>query len=106
MDPARPSESVSRSTFEDLRGFVGIARGSAGEARSYLLLAMELEYLPRVDGDRLRGEYARVIQMLTKLARSLEGKRRKAPWAWRRDALPINSVFPIPITLTNAITAS
>jgi hypothetical protein len=35
---------------------------------------MDLEYVSKLDAQRLRGEYARVIQMLTNLVKSL-GKR-------------------------------
>ena len=72
--PANVVEGANRNSRAEYRSVVGFAKGSAGEVRYYLLLAMDLEYLPRPDGERLRGEYVRVIQMLTNLAKSLGTK--------------------------------
>jgi four helix bundle protein len=69
--PANLVEGANRTSRAEYRNFVGIAKGSAGEIRYYLLLAMDLEYVSKLDAQRLRGEYARVIQMLTNLVKSL-----------------------------------
>lgn len=75
--PANLVEGANRNSRAEYRNFVGIAKGSAGETRYHLLLAMDLEYLALPEGKRLRGEYVRVIQMLTNLVKSLGGGRRK-----------------------------
>ena len=55
----------------EYRQFVGIARGSAAEASYHLLLARDLGYIASDDSDKLREDYGRVGQMLTRLAQSL-----------------------------------
>ncbi len=74
--PSNIMEGANRDSRADYRRFVGISRGSAGEIRYHVLLAMDLEYLSRAGGERLRSQYLRVIQMLTKLAKSLQRRDR------------------------------
>lgn len=75
--PANLVEGANRTSRAEYRRFVGIAKGSAGEVRYYLLLAMDLEYLSKSEAQRLRSEYVRVIQMLTNLIKSLGGAGTK-----------------------------
>jgi four helix bundle protein len=75
--PANIMEGANRDSRVEYRRFVGISRGSAGEVRYYLLLAMDLQYLSTAEGQRLRQEYVRVIQMLTNLSKSLGGRRNE-----------------------------
>lgn len=75
--PANIVEGANRNSRAEYRSFVGIAKGSAGEVRYYLLLAIDLGYLAPEDSERLRAEYLRIIQMLTNLVKSLGGNRRK-----------------------------
>lgn len=75
--PSNLVEGANRGSRAEYRNFAGIARGSASEARYQLLLAMDLGYLPRERGQQLRDDYARVVQMFTKLIKSLsDGKNR------------------------------
>jgi four helix bundle protein len=75
--PSNIVEGANRNSRAEYRNFAGIARGSAGEVGYQLLLAMDLGYLPRETGQRLRGDYARVVQMLTNLIKSLRGDRQE-----------------------------
>lgn len=77
--PANIIEGANRNSPAEYRNFVGISKGSAGEVRYYLLLAMDLQYIAKLDGERLRGDYLRVIQMLTNLVKSLGTRRQKEP---------------------------
>jgi four helix bundle protein len=74
--PSNLVEGANRNSRAEYRSFAGIARGSAGEAGYQLLLAMDLGYLSREIGEQMRADYARVMQMLTKLITSLGGQRK------------------------------
>jgi four helix bundle protein len=69
--PSNLVEGASRFSQAEYRSFISISRGSAGEARYQLLLAMDLEYLEKTRGEQLRTDYSRVVQMLTNLYKSL-----------------------------------
>ena len=56
---------------KEYRQFVGIARGSAGEVCYQLLLARDLTYISNEVYDEMRSGYDRVIQMLSRLAQTL-----------------------------------
>ena len=64
-------EGAGRLNRAEYRQFVGIARGSAAEASYHLLVARDLEYIACDKADKLRAEYGRVGQILTRLAQSL-----------------------------------
>jgi four helix bundle protein len=53
------------------RQCAGIARGSAAEVSYHLLLARDLGYIAGDDSDKLREDYSRVGQMLTRLTPTL-----------------------------------
>ncbi len=63
-----------RLNSREFRQFVGIARGSAAEVSYQLLLARDLGYIPKEIYGELRSGYDRVVQMLTRLAQSLDHK--------------------------------
>jgi four helix bundle protein len=78
--PSNLVEGANRFSQAEYRSFVSIAKGSAGEARYHLLLAMDLEYLAKVKGEELRADYSRVLQMLTNLRKSLcRGRAAQEP---------------------------
>ena len=64
-------EGAMRLGSKEYRQFVGIARGSAGEVCYQLLLARDLKYISTEVYDELRSGYDRVIQMLSRLAQTL-----------------------------------
>lgn len=69
--PSNLAEGAGRLGRPEFRHFVRVAKGSANEARYQILLARDLGYISAEDCDRLRIGYARVGQMLTRLAQSL-----------------------------------
>jgi len=69
--PSNLVEGAGRLGRSEYRHFVGIARGSANETRYQVLLARDLGYLGAESCEQLRGDYARVCQMLTRLAQAL-----------------------------------
>lgn len=64
-------EGSMRLSSKEYRQFVGIARGSAGEVCYQLLLAKDLGYISESVYRDLRPRYDRVIQMLSRLSKSL-----------------------------------
>jgi len=69
--PMNIVEGANRKTKAEYKYFLGIAKGSANEAKYQLFLARDLGYVKNEEADRLRSEYSRVLQMLTKLIRVL-----------------------------------
>jgi len=69
--PANLAEGAHRISAAEYRTFVSFAKGSAGEIRYHVLLAGDLGYISAAEAQSLRYEYARVLQMLTKLVRTL-----------------------------------
>jgi four helix bundle protein len=69
--PANLAEGAGRLNRAEYRQFAGIAKGSAAEASYHLLLARDLGYVNRDEYDRLRNDYDRVGQMLTRLTQAL-----------------------------------
>ena len=65
------AEGFERSGDKEFKRFLFIAKGSAGEVRSMLYLASELQYLTKEDFDRM-GELAMEIsRMLSGLIKKL-----------------------------------
>ena len=73
--PANLVEGANRFSSAEYRSFVSISRGSAAEARYQLLVAMDLGYLTRDEGESLRAEYSRALQMLTQLYKAIGRSR-------------------------------
>jgi four helix bundle protein len=70
--PMNLCEGANRLSKAEYRHFVGIARGSTGEIWYQLMLAKDLGYLEEKEYIKLRKDYERVGQMLTKLSQSLQ----------------------------------
>ena len=64
-------EGSHRLNTGEFRQFVGIARGSAGELKYGLMLAMDLGYISEKDYGPLRTELDDIAKMLMGLAKSL-----------------------------------
>lgn len=75
--PSNLVEGANRNSRAEFRHFVGIARGSASEARYQLLLAIDLGYVPGKIGEPMRADYARVVQMFTNLIKSLANAKNR-----------------------------
>lgn len=66
------AEGVERNSPAEFRNFIGVAKGSAGELRSQLILANDLGYLPKDHFQSLLDQSVRVSQMLGGLIRSIQ----------------------------------
>jgi four helix bundle protein len=69
------AEGVERNSPGEFRNFLGVAKGSAGELRSQLILANDLGYIPQEDFQSLLEQSVRVSQMLGGLIRSIQNGR-------------------------------
>ena len=69
------AEGVERNSPAEFRNFIGVAKGSAGELRSQLILANDLGYVPKDDFQRLMGQSVRVSMMLGGLIRSIQNEQ-------------------------------
>lgn len=69
------AEGVERNSSGEFRNFLGVAKGSAGELRSQLILANDLGYLPKEDFQSLLDQSVRISQMLGGLIRSIQNGR-------------------------------
>ena len=73
--PSNVAEGVERITPAEFRNFLGMAKGSAGELRTQLILAEELGYISRDDFLQLLEQSVRVSQLLGGLIRSIQEGR-------------------------------
>lgn len=69
--PMNIAEGGSRLNRKEYKQFIGISRSSAAEVMYQLLLAKDLQYISEDIYKRLDYNYKRIIQMLTKLYKSL-----------------------------------
>lgn len=69
--PSNVAEGLERNGRAEYRNFLGIAKGSAGEVRTQLIILQELGYLDSATGRELLGESVRISKMLNSLIRSL-----------------------------------
>lgn len=65
------AEGFERLSNQDFKRFLYIAKGSSGEVRSMLHLALELGYLPKADFELVLEQSTRVSKMLSGLIKSL-----------------------------------
>lgn len=68
--PNNIAEGFERKSNKELRQFLYIAKGSCGEVRSMLLVALELEYLTK-------DQFAELHTMATEVSRILAGFIKK-----------------------------
>lgn len=66
-------EGGYRLNKREYRQFTGIARGSAGELKYFLMLSKDLGYISNTDYTALNDSVTEVSKMLSGLARSLDG---------------------------------
>ncbi|NDA26243.1 MAG: four helix bundle protein [Verrucomicrobia bacterium] len=69
------AEGVERNSPAEFRNFIGVAKGSAGELRSQLILANDLGYISKDNFQRLLDQSVHVSQMLGGLIRSIQNGR-------------------------------
>jgi len=70
--PSNIAEGMERNGRAEYRNFLGIAKGSAGELRTQLLILLELGYIDEVEGREMLSESIRISKMLNGLIRSLK----------------------------------
>ena len=70
--PCNIAEGVERNSQAEFKNFLGVAKGSAGELRTQIIMAQELNYLEKEAFERLMEASIRVSQMLGGLIRSIE----------------------------------
>lgn len=68
------AEGYERSSREDFKRFLYIAKGSAAEVRSQLYLALDLKYISEERFNELTDKVSFVIILLAKLIKSLTHK--------------------------------
>jgi len=69
--PANIVEGNSRNTTKDYIRFLYQARGSVEEARYFLYLSTDLEYLDNNEFQRLEDEYEKVSKLINGLIKSM-----------------------------------
>jgi four helix bundle protein len=65
--PANIAEGNERQTAKESIQFLYIARGSSGEVRTFLYLAIELNYVPKEEGLNIIDQYKKISSMLYRL---------------------------------------
>ena len=66
------AEGAERTSKAEFKQFLGYAKGSAGEARSQVLRAIALTYIPTEAGYRLTTELREISRMIHGLIKSLD----------------------------------
>lgn len=72
--PANIVEGYYRDTTKELIKFLFNARGSAGEATYFLLLAYELKYVSKSKYESLRSDYEKLLASISSLINKLRKK--------------------------------
>ncbi len=72
--PSNIAEGFERGSTQELIRFLYIAKGSSGELRTQLLLAIKIGYLAAANGQNLIDECKLVSGMLQNLIKSLKNK--------------------------------
>ncbi len=67
------AEGFERSSKKDFAHFLDIAKASAGEVRSMLWLAEDLEYIERSLAQEYRSNYERLSRQIASLSKRLRG---------------------------------
>jgi len=66
------AEGFERKTNKELRNFLFIAKGSAGEVRSMLELGLELKYISKEDFEKMRDMSSEISKILSGFIKSVE----------------------------------
>lgn len=70
------AEGVERYGVNELPHFLSVAKGSCGEVRSDLYVALDVGYLTQPDFDRLYTQVDEVGRVITGLRNSVAGRQR------------------------------
>lgn len=77
--PANIAEGAGRNGTREVLHFLGIAKGSLAETRTFLILAERLDYLDAKPQSDLHRQAEEISRMLAGLTKSLSAKLPKAP---------------------------
>jgi len=66
------AEGFERRTNKELKNFLFIAKGSAGEVRSMLNLGLELKYIPKQDFSKMYNLTVEVSKLLSGFIKTLD----------------------------------
>jgi len=75
--PTNIAEGFERRSRKEYLLFLNISKGSAGEIRSLLRVALEIGYLCEPDYEQLRGKTSRVSAYLSNRMRALNSVRKE-----------------------------
>ena len=76
--PSNIAEGFERGSTQEFIRFLFIAKGSAGELRTQLYLALELKYLQKETGLKLIEQCKHISAMIQNLITSLERKKKES----------------------------
>lgn len=66
------AEGFERRTNKELKSFLFIAKGSAGEVRSMLNLGIELKYVQKIDYDKMSNLTIEISKLLSGFIKTLD----------------------------------
>lgn len=75
--PSNVAEGHARNQTGDFLRFLAIARGSAAEMKTQLLLAQRLDYVDTATATKILADTAHVLRQLTALRTSIERHNRR-----------------------------
>ncbi|MDR2359280.1 MAG: four helix bundle protein [Prevotellaceae bacterium] len=88
--PANIAEGDERQTAKESIQFLYIARGSAAEVRTFLYLAIELNYIPKEEGLNIIDQYKKISSMLYRLIETRKTVNREQSMGHGNDGATIN----------------
>ena len=78
--PALIAEGFEQKTDKHFAHYLYIARGSAKESKTHLLIAVERKHLEASECENLCGSFVEIAKMLTGLIQHLEHENRQHRW--------------------------
>jgi len=71
------AEGFERNTDKEFKQFLYYSKGSSGEVRSQLFLALDLKYLNKIDFNKLKNHITEISKMIRGLIKYLENSNKK-----------------------------
>ena len=79
------AEGFERGSDSDFRRFLFMAKGSAGEVRSLLCVALDLDYIDRTTHQELTEQATRISRQLAGFIKYLDSNIVRAKWKGRPE---------------------